>query len=207
MTPTLATVPAAQTATEERLTASGAMLEGHFRLSSGLHSDRYIQCARLLEQPRHARWAGAALAEAIQEATPVVDRVVSPALGGVVIGHETASALDVPFAFAERIPDGPMDLRRGFHVAAGERIAVVEDVVTTGGSVAEVIRLLRDAGAEVLTVGTIIRRDPSVDEIASVPVVTLADLPAKAVDRSACPACTAGAPIEVPGSRAVEAIG
>ncbi|MGE5234184.1 MAG: orotate phosphoribosyltransferase, partial [Acidobacteriota bacterium] len=116
------------------LEESGALREGHFRLSSGLHSPAYVQCALLLQEPARARRLGGELARRLAEHRP--ESVLSPALGGVVIGHEVAAALGVPFRFTER-QEGAMALRRGFALRGGERVAVVEDVVTTGKSTRE----------------------------------------------------------------------
>lgn len=118
-------------ALRDLLRESGALREGHFLLSSGLHSSGYVQCALLLESPARARRVGEWLAERL--AAYRADSVLSPALGGVIIGHETAVALGVPFRFVER-REGEFTLRRGFRLAAGERVVVVEDVVTTGKS-------------------------------------------------------------------------
>src|SRR5258708_9778385 len=114
------------------LQETGALLSGHFHLSSGLHSPNYVQCARLLEHPRHAKAIGEALAERIR---PLMQpqKIVAPALGGVIIGYTVAEALDLPSVFTER-KEGEMTLRRGFQLARGERIVIVEDVVTTGKS-------------------------------------------------------------------------
>ncbi|MGZ4778327.1 MAG: orotate phosphoribosyltransferase, partial [Thermoanaerobaculia bacterium] len=114
---------------QQMLEKSGALLQGHFRLSSGLHSPNYVQCALLLEHPRDAKAIGIALADRVRPMQP--QRIVSPALGGVIIGYTVADPLDVPFIFTER-KDGAMTLRRGFRVKKGERIVIVEDVVTTG---------------------------------------------------------------------------
>src|SRR5258708_22849144 len=134
---------------------SGALLEGHFRLSSGLHSSRYLQCALVLEDPRRAERLGRELAELI---SPKVDTVLSPALGGLIIGHEVARALGVKHRFTERDADGQTVLRRGFKVSPGERIAVIEDVITTGLSTKEVIAVAHAAEAEVVAVGSIVDR-------------------------------------------------
>lgn len=185
---------------EDRLRASGALLHGHFRLSSGLHAERYVQCALLLAEPAHARWAGRALAAAPPRAAEA-DRVLSPALGGVIIGHEVAAALGCPFAFAEWLPDGPFELRRGLAIQPGERVLVVEDVVTTGGSVAELVRLVEDAGATCSGIACLVRRDPTVTSIAGAPVTALLDVEARAVPPDACPQCARGSTAVAPGSR------
>ena len=139
--------------------ASGAYLDGHFRLTSGLHSSAYLQCALVLQHPAHAEKMGRWLAERLRELAPgPVGLVASPALGGLIIGHEVARALGVRFVFAERDASGAMVFRRGFSIAPGETAVVVEDVITTGGSTAEVVRALRASGANVVAAGSIIDR-------------------------------------------------
>jgi len=176
---------------------TGALLTGHFRLSSGLHSDRYLQCARLLMWPERAQTAGRELAEKLAEFSPQV--VVSPALGGVVIGHEVARALRVRALFAER-QDGAFSLRRGFAVEGGERAAVVEDVFTTGGSTREVCAAVEAAGGRVVAVGSIVDRGFPPDAF-SVPALSLLSLSVPAWPAEDCPLCAGGAPLETPGSR------
>src|SRR6266705_5990228 len=141
--------------TLEDFEETGALLTGHFRLSSGLHSDRYLQCARLLMWPARAEAAGRELADRLREVGPRA--IVSPALGGIIIGHETARALGVAFLFAER-QDGAFGLRRGFRLEPAERVAVVEDGFTTGKSTREVIERVVAGGASVLAVGSILDR-------------------------------------------------
>src|SRR5512142_2284956 len=126
---------------------SGALLEGHFRLSSGLHSSGYLQCALVLQHPVHAATLGVAVAERVRSLRPAT--VLSPALGGIVIGHEVARALGARAIFAER-EDGVLTLRRGFQLTEAERVLVVEDVVTTGGSTRETIQVARASGAQVI---------------------------------------------------------
>ncbi len=138
-----------------RLKSASALLEGHFLLSSGLHSNRYIQCARLLAHPEHAEVACKALADRMRSYSP--DLVVGPAIGGIVVAYETAKHLGTPSIFAER-QQGEMTLRRGFAIEAGQRVVVIEDVVTTGKSVKEVIALLTGLGAEVVAVGSLVCR-------------------------------------------------
>ena len=136
----------------ELFRSTGAYLTGHFRLTSGLHSPEYLQCALVLQHPRHAERLGQLLAEALRELAPGgVSTVASPALGGLIIGHEVARALGARFIFTERDPaTKKMTLRRGFTVAPGETALVVEDVVTTGGSTRDVVDVLQAAGASVL---------------------------------------------------------
>lgn len=182
------------------LEASGALTRGHFKLSSGLHSPAYVQCARLLEDPARARRAGEALAAALREElgeTP--DSVISPALGAVLIGHEVAAALGVPFRFVERNADRVFELRRGFRLREGERVVVVEDAVTTGGSTKEVMALARKLGAEVVGAGAVI--DRSGGNPFEVPFVALAELELPTWAAEECPLCAEGRPIEKPGSR------
>src|SRR4029079_19324491 len=126
---------------------SGALLEGHFRLSSGLHSPGYLQCALVMSRPREAEALGAALGNLVRSLG--AQTVMSPALGGVVIGQEVGRALDVRAIFAERA-DGTLTLRRGFTLDPGERVLIVEDVVTTGGSTRETMDVARAAGAVVV---------------------------------------------------------
>ncbi|MDE0205241.1 MAG: orotate phosphoribosyltransferase, partial [Candidatus Tectomicrobia bacterium] len=134
---------------EDLLRRTNALLEGHFVLASGLHSPRYIQCARTLQYPEHAAALGGCIADRFQDYE--VDAVISPALGGLIIGHETARPLNARALFGER-DNGAMALRRGFDVQAGEKVVIVEDVITTGGSVMELIRLAQDRQATVLGV-------------------------------------------------------
>lgn len=185
---------------EERLAAAGALLFGHFRLSSGRHSPAYVQCARLLEDPRAARAAGEALAARLARHRP--QSVLSPALGAVIIGHETAAALGVPFRFTERAGEA-MALRRGFTLAPGERVAVVEDAVTTGRSTLETAELARSAGAEVVAIGAIVDRSGGAHPFGDTPFESLLALDLPTWEAAECPICrdpTAG-PAVKPGSR------
>lgn len=183
-------------ALRELLLESGALREGHFQLSSGLHSSGYVQCALLLESPARARRVGEWLAERL--AAYRVDSVLSPALGGVIIGHETAAALEVPFRFVER-REGELTLRRGFRLAAGERVVVVEDVVTTGKSTREAAEVARRLGAEVVAVGAII--DRGARDAFSVPFEALLRLDLPTWEPGECHLCAAGSSAESPGSR------
>jgi orotate phosphoribosyltransferase len=175
---------------------TGAYLKGHFRLTSGLHSNEYLQCALVLQHPGHAERFGRELASRL----PASDMVVSPAVGGLIIGHEVAAAKSVRFLFTERDADGKMTLRRGFSVAPGETAIVIEDVVTTGGSTREVIALLREAGVIVLGAGSIIDRSGGRVDL-GVPRVALATLNVVAYPPEDCPLCKQGLPVVKPGSR------
>ncbi|HSB14504.1 MAG TPA: orotate phosphoribosyltransferase [Bryobacteraceae bacterium] len=183
---------------------TGAYLRGHFRLTSGLHSPEYLQCALVLQHPRHAERLGQALADRLGEilAGARVDVVASPAIGGLIIGHEAARALGARFIFAERDAEKKMVLRRGFTVQPGETAVVVEDVVTTGGSTREVVETLQAAGARVLAAGSIIDRSGGQADV-SVPRVALATLQVVTWQPEACPLCRDGSPVTKPGSRPV----
>src|SRR5947199_879445 len=134
---------------------SGALLDGHFRLTSGLHSPGYLQCALVLQHPQHAETLGRAIADRTRDLRPTI--VLSPALGGVVIGQEVARALGVRAIFAER-QDGVLTLRRGFMIAETDRLLVVEDVLTTGGSTRETIQVAKAAGCQVVGAASIVDR-------------------------------------------------
>ncbi len=183
---------------------TGAYLKGHFRLTSGLHSNEYLQCALVLQYPAHAERFGRELASRL----PACDVVVSPAVGGLIIGHEVARAKNtydkpVRFLFTERDAEGKMTLRRGFSVEPGEIALVIEDVVTTGGSTREVIALLTAAGARVLGAGSIIDRSGGRADL-GVPRVALATLDVVAYSPEDCPLCKQGLPVVKPGSRPTE---
>lgn len=179
------------------LEASGALRRGHFRLSSGLHSAAYVQCALLLQDPTRAARVGEALAAQLRAFA--ADSVLSPALGGVVIGHEVATALGVPFRFTER-DGGRMALRRGFALRPGERVVVVEDVVTTGKSSRECAAVAAELGGAVVAIGSILDRSNGRHGFAA-PYAALLALELPAYEASQCPLCAAGQPIEKPGSR------
>ena len=178
------------------LEESGALEEGHFRLSSGRHSASYVQCALLLEHPRRAAQVAELLAARLRDRAP--DSVLSPALGGLVIGYAVAAALGVPFHFCER-RDGEMRLRRGFELRSGERVVVIEDVITTGGSAAEAAALAEACGAEVEAVGAIILRGAAA--ALSEPAVGLLRLELPSWPAGDCPLCRDGVPVAAPGSR------
>lgn len=176
---------------------SGALLEGHFRLSSGLHSNGYLQSALVLQHPAHAATLGAALAALVAPHAPTA--VLSPALGGIVIGHEVARALGVRAVFAERV-DGKLTLRRGFTLDPNDRLVVIEDVVTTGGSTVETIDVARASGAQVVAAGSII--DRSGGWKSPLPYHALVTLALPTWDAADCPLCRQGTPAVKPGSRA-----
>jgi len=179
----------------EALYGCGALKRGHFRLSSGLHSDTYVQCSQLLKDPALALSAGRAIAAAVGKP---VDVVLSPALGAVVIGFTTAAALGCESIFAERV-DGTLTLRRGFDLEPGARVLLVEDVITTGGSILELVRLVEKAGAVVVSLGCIVQRGDI--EAGGREVVSLARVTADIWEQGDCPLCARGAQIDAPGSR------
>lgn len=184
---------------------TGAYLKGHFRLTSGLHSPEYLQCALVLQHPQHAERLGQAMAQQLrlsENGTPDTkpDTVVAPAMGGLMIGHEVARALGTRSIFTERDADGKMTLRRGFTVQPGERCIVVEDVITTGGSTKEVVELLRSLGAQVLAAGSIIDRSGGQADV-GVPRVALVSMQVTAWKPEECPLCAEGLPVVKPGSR------
>ena len=181
----------------QRFRAAGALLEGHFQLSSGLHSPGYLQCALVLQDPAQAAVLGKAIAAWARDLSPAV--VLSPALGGVVIGHEVARSLGVRAIFAER-RDERLTLRRGFGLSAAERVLVVEDVVTTGGSTRETIAVAREAGATVVGAAAIINRSGS-QATFDAPFRALAAVSWPAHEPAACPQCALGVPVAKPGSR------
>lgn len=185
----------------ELFRSTGAYLQGHFRLTSGLHSSAYLQSALVLESPESAGKLGRLLGEAVQALTPErIDMVASPALGGVIIGYEVARALGTPFVFTERDASGKMTLRRGFSVTPGARIAVIEDVITTGGSTREVVELLRAAGGEVVAAGSIVDRSGGAAD-AGAPRAALLTLTVESWPPEFCPLCAQGLPVVKPGSR------
>jgi len=178
--------------------ATGALLHGHFRLTSGLHSDVYLQSALVLQHPTHAAALGTALAAPFR--TDGVQTVLAPAIGGILVAHEVARALGVRALFTER-EDGVMRLRRGFSVKAGERCLVVEDVMTTGGSIHEVVTCVETHGALVVGVGSLIDRSGGSASF-SVKRASLATVKATTWKPEECPLCKSGSPAIKPGSRA-----
>jgi orotate phosphoribosyltransferase len=177
---------------------SGALLDGHFRLTSGLHSPGYLQCALVLQHPQHAEALGRAIADRVRDLRPTV--VLSPALGGVVIGQEVGRALGVRAIFVER-QDGTLTLRRGFIIGESDRVLVVEDVMTTGGSTRETIQVARAAGGQVVGAACIVNRGKQVD--LGVPYVSLVDIDLATYEPDRCPLCAQGMAVIKPGSRPV----
>jgi len=178
---------------------SGALLDGHFRLTSGLHSPGYLQCALVLQHPQHADALGRAIADRTRDLRATV--VLSPAIGGVVIGQEVGRALGVRAIFAER-QDGALTLRRGFIVAETDRVLVVEDVLTTGGSTRETMQVATAAGGHVVGAASIVDRSGGRSPF-EVPFVSLLDIDLPTYEPDRCPLCAQGMPVIKPGSRPV----
>jgi orotate phosphoribosyltransferase len=200
---------------------SSALLDGHFRLTSGLHSSGYLQCALVLQYPQHAEMLGRAIADRMRAVRANV--VLSPAIGGIVIGQEVGRALGVRAIFAER-QDGALALRRGFVIGEADRVLIVEDVLTTGGSTRETMQVARAAGGQVVGAASIVNRGPStlrepqgrlepgreatssgqaaVPEL-GVPFVALLDIALPTYEPDQCPLCAKGLPVIKPGSRPV----
>ena len=176
---------------------SGALLEGHFRLSSGLHSPGYLQCALVLQHPRDAEAVGAALADQVRALAPTC--VLSPALGGIVIGQEVARGLDVRALFAER-QDGTLVLRRGFTLSPDDRVLVVEDVVTTAGSTRETMAVAQQHGARVVGACSIVDRSGGRHGL-ELPYTALLPMDLPTYSEGECPLCRQGVPVMKPGSR------
>jgi orotate phosphoribosyltransferase len=176
---------------------SGALLDGHFRLTSGLHSDRYFQSALVLQYPEFATALGEALGASVAHLQGTA--ILSPALGGIVIGQEVGRALGIRAMFAERV-DGKLALRRGFTLSPADRVVVVEDVVTTGGSTRETIDVANAAGATVSGAAALVDRggDPS---SVPVPLFSLIQMKVPTYEPAACPLCAKGIPVIKPGSR------
>jgi len=179
------------------LAETGALLSGHFRLSSGLHSPNYVQCAKLLEHPRNAKALGGALGAKLRGLG--AQKIVAPALGGVIIGYTVAEALDLPSVFTER-KDGAMTLRRGFRIGAGEKVVIVEDVVTTGKSTRETAAVIEQCGGVVSGFASILNRSGKENPF-DAPYESLMSLALETYDEAACPLCRSGVALDAPGSR------
>ena len=187
---------------------TGAYLHGHFRLTSGLHSNEYLQCAKVLANPAYAERLGQELAAQVKTLLAGVrpDVVIAPAIGGIVIGHEVARAFRARSLFTERdLESNAMILRRGFEIKPGESVVVIEDVITTGGSTKEVIRVVETYGVNVKAAGSIIDRSNGRADV-GVPRVALQSLRAVAYQPEDCPFCKEGLPLVKPGSRRTEPI-
>jgi orotate phosphoribosyltransferase len=186
----------------ELFRSTGAYLQGHFRLTSGLHSAEYFQSALILQHPAAAEKLGRLLAEQLRPMlAEKADVVVSPALGGLIIGHEVARALGCRSIFMERDPETrKMVLRRGFQIEPGEKAVVIEDVITTGGSTTDVIDVLRDSGARVLAAGSLVDRSGGMANV-GVERIALVTLQIAAHYPDDCPMCKLGIPAVKPGSR------
>ncbi len=180
---------------EKELKDRAALLDGHFKLSSGRHSDRFIQKFRILEDPAILEPVARAIADAFRDAKPTI--VVSAAVGGIILGYEVARALGTKAIFVEKENGVPV-LRRNFHLDPSDRALVVEDVVTTGGSVKEVLDVVRKSGASIAGVGVIVQRGSAGF---GVPTTALLDMPIVSYDAADCPQCKRGEPITDPGSR------
>ncbi len=191
---------------------AGALLKGHFLLSSGNHSEFYLQSAKVLEDPKTAEKLALALAEEIKKAGILVDTVCSPALGGILAGYELARALGVRFIFAERVA-GEMTIRRGFEVKKGERVLICEDIITTGGSAMEAAEVVKRLGGEIVGFAALanrgfchrensdIKRKPNCKLPENLPFFALADFDFEIYDPKNCPLCKEGSEAYKPGSR------
>jgi orotate phosphoribosyltransferase len=183
----------------EHFRATGALLEGHFLLSSGLHSSQYLQCAIALQYTADAKRFGELIAKHFEDRG--VETVASPAIGGLVIGYAVAAALNVRFIWTER-EAGKMTLRRGFEIRPDERILVVEDVITTGGSTRECITALRERGGKVIAAASIIDRSNGSADVGVLRVsLAMRDVPTYPPNK--CPMCANGSTVTKPGSRSV----
>lgn len=176
---------------------TGALLQGHFKLSSGLHSPSYVQCALLFEAPRNAKAIGEALAAQVRSLRP--QKIVAPALGGLIVGYTVAEALNKPFVFTER-KDGAMTLRRGFKIAQGQRVLIVEDVVTTGKSTLESAKVVAEHGGIVYGFASILNRSGKENPF-DAPYESLLGLDLETYPPEKCPLCAGGIPLVAPGSR------
>jgi orotate phosphoribosyltransferase len=180
----------------ETLKQTESLLEGHFELSSGLHSDRYCQCAKLLQYPWHSEAAGREIAKMFNPDD--IDLVLGPALGGVIISYEVARALGKPSIFTER-KDGYMELRRGFRIEEGTRVLIVEDVITTAKSVKENMKILEEHNASIVGVACIVDRSQG---YSGLDIKSLIQMDPSVYNPDDCPLCREGLPLEKPGSKA-----
>ncbi|WP_262122191.1 orotate phosphoribosyltransferase [Anaerococcus sp. Marseille-Q5996] len=187
--------------TIELLKKSDALLEGHFLLSSGKHSDRYIQCAKLIQHPEYCKEVSEIIAEKLKEANIDVDLCVGPAMGGVIISYEVAKVLGTNAIFTERV-DNEMTLRRGFEITEGARVIVVEDVITTGKSSFETVDVIRSYGAEVVALASIVNRSNK-DEINGLPIISASKIDVNTYDADDLPEHLKNTEAVKPGSRKI----
>lgn len=188
--------------TVELLKKSDALLEGHFLLSSGKHSNRYIQCAKLIEHPEYCEEVAQIIAGKLKEKNLLPDLCLGPAMGGVIISYEVARALGTPAIFTERV-DNVMSLRRGFEIEEGSKVIIVEDVITTGKSSFESVKIVEEAGAEVIALTSIVNRSGK-DEINGLPVISATTIDIETWDPDDLPEDLAQIPVEKPGSRKMD---
>ena len=187
--------------TIELLKKSDALLDGHFLLSSGKHSDRYIQCAKLIQHPEYCKEVSEIIAEKLKENNIDVDLCVGPAMGGVIISYEVAKALGTNAIFTERV-DNEMTLRRGFEITEGARVIVVEDVITTGKSSFETVDVIRSYGAEVVALASIVNRSNK-DEINGLPIISASKIDVNTYDADDLPDHLKNTEAVKPGSRKI----
>ncbi|UWG96089.1 orotate phosphoribosyltransferase [Dehalobacter sp. DCM] len=180
---------------------TGALLNGHFKLTSGKHSAQYMQCAQVLQYPRKAAVLGKELADKFTGME--IETVIGPAMGGIIVAHEVGRSLGVKSIFTER-QDGVMALRRGFKLEPGEKVLVVEDVITTGGSVKEVIEIVKEAGAVPVGVGVLVDRSGGKADFDGIELHSLIQLNIEAFEPENCTLCQQGIPCEKPGSRGIK---
>mgnify|MGYP002711915601 FL=1 len=188
--------------TIELLKKSDALLEGHFLLSSGKHSDRYIQCAKLIQHPEYCEEVSKIIAEKLKEADIDVDLCVGPAMGGVIISYEVAKAIGTNAIFTERV-DNDMTLRRGFEIPEGAKVIIVEDVITTGKSSFETVEVIRSYGAEVVALTSIVNRSNK-DEINGLPIISATKIDVNTYDADDLPDHLKDTPAVKPGSRKIK---
>ena len=187
--------------TIELLKKSDALLEGHFLLSSGKHSDRYIQCAKLIQNPEYCKEVSEIIAEKLKKNNIDVDLCVGPAMGGVIISYEVAKALGVDAIFTERV-DNEMTLRRGFEIPKGTKVIIVEDVITTGKSSFETVDVIRSCGAEVVALASIVNRSNK-DEINGLPIISASKIDVNTYDADDLPDHLKNTEAVKPGSRKI----